>query len=151
MITFAQTRCVNIYPCRNPTAVHLAIIEIELWVNRYMQYHYNDVIMGTMSYEITSVPFVYSTACSGASQRKYQNSASLAFVRGNYRWPVNSPHKGYLTRKMFPSDDVIMQNFSVCWLIPALIFDELIQIYISIECWCGLPDMTISRSEPFVT
>ena len=27
---------------------------------------------------------------------------------GNSRWPVNSPHKGPVTRKMFPFDDVIM-------------------------------------------
>ena len=33
---------------------------------------------------------------------------SLAFVRGIHRWPVNSPHKGPVTRKMFPFDDVIM-------------------------------------------
>ena len=26
-------------------------------------------------------------------QRKYQRSASLAFVRGIHRWPANSPHK----------------------------------------------------------
>ena len=29
-------------------------------------------------------------------------------VRGIHRWPVNSPHKGPVTRKMFPFDDVIM-------------------------------------------
>ena len=39
---------------------------------------------------------------------KNQSSASLAFVRGNHRWPLNSPHKGPVTRKMFPFDDVIM-------------------------------------------
>ena len=38
----------------------------------------------------------------------YQSSASLAFVRGIRRWPVNSPHKRPVTRKMFPFDDVIM-------------------------------------------
>ena len=35
-------------------------------------------------------------------------SASLAFARGIHRWPVNSPHKGPVTRKMVPFDDVIM-------------------------------------------
>ena len=43
----------------------------------------------------------------GADQRKHQSSASLAFVLGIHRWPVNSPHKGPVTRKMFPFDDVI--------------------------------------------
>ena len=44
----------------------------------------------------------------GADQRKHQNSASLAFVRGIHRSPVNSSNKGPVTRKMFPFDDVIM-------------------------------------------
>ena len=57
---------------------------------------------------ITSVSSVYSTVCSGVYQRKHQSSASVLFVRGIYRWPVNSPHKGPLTRKRFPFDDVIM-------------------------------------------
>ena len=37
----------------------------------------------------------------GADQRKHQSSASLAFVRGIHRWPVNSPHKGPVTRKIW--------------------------------------------------
>ena len=38
---------------------------------------------------------------SGAGQRKHQSSASLAFVWGIHRWPVNSPHKWPVTRKIF--------------------------------------------------
>ena len=70
--------------------------------------HYNDVIMRTMASQITSRTIVYSTVYPGADQRKHQSSASLAFVRGIHRGPVNSPHKGPITRKMFPFDDVIM-------------------------------------------
>ena len=51
------------------------------------------------------------TVCSAADQRKHQSSASLGFVRGIHRWPVNSLHKGPVTRKMFPFDDVIMIRF----------------------------------------
>ena len=40
--------------------------------------------------------------------KKHQSSASLALVRGIHRWPVNSPHKGPVTQKMFPFDDVII-------------------------------------------
>ena len=69
--------------------------------------HYN-VIMSVMSSLITSLTIVYSSVYSGAHQRKHQSSASLAFVRGIHRWPVNSPHKWPVTRKMFPFDDVIM-------------------------------------------
>ena len=42
--------------------------------------------------------------------KKHQIPASLAFVRGIHQWPVNSPHKGSVTRKMFPFDDVIMST-----------------------------------------
>ena len=70
--------------------------------------HYDDVIMGTMASQITSVTGVYSTIYSGAAQGKHQSSASLAFVWGIHRWPVNSPHKRSVTPKMFPFDDVIM-------------------------------------------
>ena len=45
---------------------------------------------------------------SGTDQRKHQGSASLAFVRGIHRSPVNSPYKWPVMRKMFPFDDVIM-------------------------------------------
>ena len=45
---------------------------------------------------------------SGADQRKHQSSASRALCVGIHRWPVNSPHKGSVARKMFPFDDVII-------------------------------------------
>ena len=70
--------------------------------------HYNDVIMGSIASQINSLTIVYSAIYSGADQRKHQSSASLAFVRGIHRGPVNSPHKWPVTRKMFPFDDVIM-------------------------------------------
>ena len=55
---------------------------------------------------------VYSTVNSRVDQRKHESSASLAFVRGIHRGPVNSPHKWPVTRKMFPFDDVIMRCVS---------------------------------------
>ena len=63
--------------------------------------------MGAITSQITSLTIVYSNICSDADQRKHQSSASLAFVWGIHRWPVNSPHKWPVTRKMFPFDDVI--------------------------------------------
>ena len=56
-----------------------------------------------------SLAIVYSTVYSGADQRKHQSSASLAFVRGIRRSPVNSPYKGPVTREMFLFDDVIVR------------------------------------------
>ena len=73
--------------------------------------YYSDVIMGAIASQITSVSIVYSTFCPGADQRKHQSSVSLALVRGIHRWPVNSPHKGPVTRKIVPFDDVIMHEF----------------------------------------
>ena len=75
--------------------------------------HYSDVIMIVMAFQITGVSIVYSTVCSGEDQRKHQSSASLALVRGIPRWPVNFPHKGPVTRKMFPFHDVIMSYLSL--------------------------------------
>ena len=69
--------------------------------------HYNDVIMGTIASQITSLTTVYSIVYSDADQRKHQSSASLALVWGIHRGPVNSPHKWPVTWKMFPFDDVI--------------------------------------------
>ena len=64
--------------------------------------------MGTMASQMTRITIVYPTVFPGANQRKHQSSASQAFVRGIHRWPVNSLHKGLVTRKMFPFDNVIM-------------------------------------------
>ena len=72
--------------------------------------HYDDVIMGAIASQIITLTIVYSTVYSGANQRKHQRSASLAFVRGIHRWPVNSPHKWPVTRKMFSFDDVILHQ-----------------------------------------
>ena len=70
--------------------------------------HYCDAIMGIVASQITSLTIVYTTVYSDADQSKHQSCASLAFVWGIHRGPVNSPHKWPVTRKMFPFDDVIM-------------------------------------------
>ena len=70
--------------------------------------HYDDVIMSAIASQITSLTIVYSTVYPGADQSKHQSSASLAFVWGIHRGPVNSPHKWPVTQIMFPFDDVIM-------------------------------------------
>ena len=64
--------------------------------------------MGAIASKITSLTIVYPTVYLGADQRKHQSSASLAFVRGSHRQPVNSLHRWPVTGKMFPFDDVIM-------------------------------------------
>ena len=91
------------------TVIKELLKEWGLWPNRI---HYTDNIASVMASQITGISIVYSTVCSGADQRKHQSSASLAPMRGIHRWPVSSPHKGPVTRKMFPFDDVIMKNDS---------------------------------------
>ena len=79
---------------RNYTRVHQWDHE------RYCHYHY--IIMSAAASQITGVSIVCWTIDSGVDQRKYQSSALLAIVRGIHWWPVNSPHKRPVTRKMFP-------------------------------------------------
>ena len=57
--------------------------------------------MSTMASQITNLTIVYSTVYLGVDQRKHKSSASLAFVWGIHRSPVNSPRKGPVTPKMF--------------------------------------------------
>ena len=138
---------------------NLNIYALDVLLRGPIYKHYNDVIMRTMASQLTGVSIVCSTVGSGADQRKHQSSASLVFVWGIHRWPVNSPNKGLgpvlltatwrcrknfsqwecsfhwklrchwleflrqrqiavvrhgpVTRKMFPSDDVIMKQFVI--------------------------------------
>ena len=70
------------------------------------QIHYSDVIIDTMVSQITSLAIVCFTVYSGADEIKHHSSASLAFVRGIHRWPLNSQCKGTVTQKMLPFDNV---------------------------------------------
>ena len=82
--------------------------------------------MTTMASQITSLTIVYPTVYLGADQRKHQSPALLAFVRGIHRGPVNSPHKGPETRKMFPLDDVITNAIWLCHNIIGLWQNDII-------------------------
>ena len=57
--------------------------------------------MGAIASQITSLTIIFSAVYLDTDQRKHQSSASLAFVRGIHRSPVNSPHKLPVTRKCF--------------------------------------------------
>ena len=62
--------------------------------------------MGAMASQITNLTIVHSTVHSGADQRKQFRVIGLS--AGIHLWPVNSPHKWPITRKMFPFDDCVM-------------------------------------------
>ena len=85
--------------------------------------------MSAIASQITSLTTVYVTVYPYADQRKHQSSASLAFVRGIHRRPVNSPHKGPVTRKMYPFDDVIMIRSRSSWC-------KVLRLWMEI---CGVP------------
>ena len=119
--------------------------------------HCNDVIMSATASQFTSLAIVYSTVYSGADRRKHQSSASLAFVRGIKRWPVNSPHKRPVTRKLLPFDDDIMTWLIVSenthgheWSDLAMIFFDggIIVIMIG-ECFTRNHLMTSSNGDIF--
>ena len=96
--------------------------------------------MNTMASQITSLTIVYSTVYPGAYQRKHQSSATLAFVRGIRRSPMNSPHKGPVMRKMFPFNDVIMVNqvtreVNACWDIYNVMVCDKVRSYNTLINW----------------
>ena len=107
-----------------PAFSYFVFLYIQVW-EVASETHYSDVKMGAMVSQITSLTIVYSTVYSGAGQIKQQSSASLAFVRGIHRWPMNSAHKWSVTRKVFPFDDVItghvalrycfIEKINGCW------------------------------------
>ena len=99
--------------------------------------------MSARASQITSLTIVYSTVGSRADQRKHQSSASLAFVRGIYRWQVNSPHTRPVTRKMFSFGDVIMMNPTVSLIVAdgqALFFGQSATIVplVDLDSWWPL-------------
>ena len=61
--------------------------------------------MSVMVSQITSVLVVYFRL------KKTSKFRSLTFVWRIHRWPVNSPLKGPVTRKVFIFDDVIMLDY----------------------------------------
>ena len=84
-------------------------------LTQFPQRHSSDVLISAMASQITGVSTVCSIVYSCVNQRKHQSSASLAYVRGIHRWTAVSPHKGLITRKMFPFDDVTMSYNSQLW------------------------------------
>ena len=69
--------------------------------------HYCDVMMSVVAFQITNVSIVCSIVGSDADQRKHQSSVCAylfahTFLWVIHRWPVNSPNKRPVTRKMFP-------------------------------------------------
>ena len=91
--------------------------------------HYDDVRMGAIASQITSLAIVYSAFYSGVDQRKHQSSASLAFVWGIHRDRWIPRTKGQLRGKWFhlmtsswsrrdwrPSSMIIYYQILMCYV-----------------------------------
>ena len=99
---FSENHRIRTTPMLLNSFIHLALFLILSPSPGYITIHYSDITLSSMASQITGMSTVCSNVCSGAHQRKHQRSAPLAFVRGIHRWPKVSPHKGPVTRKMFP-------------------------------------------------
>ena len=106
--------------------------------------HYRDIIMSATAPQFTSGSIVYSTCYSG-TDKKHQSSASLAFVTGLHQWPVDSPHKGPITRKMFPCDDVIMDKGN-----DGITFANVIMYLSHVSCYWWWKMLCLVQSFPAV-
>ena len=74
--------------------------------------HYSDIIMSAMVSKAISHSMVCSTVCSGAGHWKHQNSASLSYVRGIYRWHKRAYHATF-SRKTGITQDSMAITFQV--------------------------------------
>ena len=66
--------------------------------------------MGMMVSQITSLMIIHSTVNSGANQKKTSKLHITGLFERNLPVTGISPHKGPVTRKMFPFDDVIIET-----------------------------------------
>ena len=75
--------------------------------------------MGAMTSLITRVSLFTQPFVQAQIKENIKAPRHWPFVRGIHRWPVNSPHKGPVTPKIFPFDDVIMMTSSCVFSFPA--------------------------------
>ena len=87
--------------------LHGGIIASAVTLHNHVE-HYIDGIMTTMAPQIASLTVVYSIVYSRRRSKKTSKLRITGLCAGNSPGPVNSLHKGPVTRKMFPFDDVIM-------------------------------------------
>ena len=108
VITYEKSNVISKHNTRNNTSQRGPMVyRINNFTDQSTVYHYSDVILSVMASQITSVPIVYSTVCSGEDQRKHQSSTSLAFVM----WFTSE----------FPSQKASnTENVSISWRLHAI-------------------------------
>ena len=85
--------------------LHINYKNLTIWhvaLAAFIRTHYSHTIISVMAFQIRS--------------KKTSKLRVTGILRGICRWPVNSPHKVPVTRKMFAFDDVIHHVLSVCRL-----------------------------------
>ena len=90
-------------------AMASAMCSIIQVVKNIFHQHYDGVIMDTVASQITSPTIVYSTVF-GRGSKKTSELRVTGLCAGNSQVTGEFPHKWLVTRKMFPFDDVIMNN-----------------------------------------
>ena len=100
--------------------------------------HYSDVIMSMMASQITGVLIVYSTVCSGAEEN----------IKAPRHWnsPMADefPAQRLVTRKMFPLDDVIMNEQDIFMLVTKIFSYAKLCVNNSVNnVFCPIYDVTI--------
>ena len=81
-VPWPQSQCVNTFRWNFQDGSEIIQgTSVPMGMDHHLDPHYSDAIMSVMAFQITDALIVCSTVCSGADLRKYQNSASLAFVR----------------------------------------------------------------------
>ena len=112
---------VRIMACRlfgtKPLSVSMvAYCKLELWQQIAVKFEsrcnsFNDVIMGAVASQITSITIFYSIVYLDADQRKHQSSASLAFVRGmmTSSWNIVNNMVAILS----PSQNVVTSMYKI--------------------------------------
>ena len=81
--------------------------------NLTLNLHYCDVIMGAMGRKSPASWLFTQPLIQAQINQNIKAPRHWPFVRGIHRLPVNSPHKWPVTRKIFPFDDVIVNNMHV--------------------------------------
>ena len=93
--------------------------------------HYNDIIMGGIASQITSLMIAYSGVYSGADQRKHQSSALLALCEEftGDRWLPRT--NGQLRGKCF-------HLMTSSWISPKFVFRGINNLlpWVQLVAWC---------------
>ena len=71
--------------------------------------------MTVMGSQITSQSSLCLIICSNWQQRNIRGLCYCPFVREIHRWAADSLHKGTVSQKMYPFDDVTMKMYKLLW------------------------------------